>query len=250
MIEKILESLDESAQSGGGRHSVRPLSLELAIEAKHGPDENREAFESALYQLARASTPFMSSPNGLSPYQATLLIGMALELRLTALGDIVAANFLLLRSSPVQRSPQVQELLSYCLKFLLVIDYGNDSFWLDILSSNSSEISHRALSAEWLCNSHPDSVIRFFNQLFSNENTQRGALAWNIFAKIERESPFAMRLVDSAVVPDVDLFLDSLDAADPSGASRKKIERWIGLFKADNVVVLFSDFDYRKVAAK
>lgn len=247
MKNLIIESLDEHAQSGGGRHSVRPMSLELAIKMKEAPSLERDEFENALCQLGHAATPFTAPPNGLSPYQVTLLVGMAFELELTAFGDVVAANLLLLKQPSGPDTVSAQEIKKFCTKFLRGIHYENASFWVDTLQSEHSDLSQKSIAAEVLCNSHSDLVSSQFNRLFSDENPQRGGLAWNIYSKVNAKSCFVKHLVDRDVTEDVGLFLDSIDVADPSGTARSEFEKWIGMQKDENVFILFSDLDYRRM---
>lgn len=249
MKDIILESLDEHAQSGGGRHSIRPVSLELAIKIKEAPSAERKKFEDALCQLGFESTPFTAPANGLSPYQVTLLIGMALELELAAFGDIVAGNLLLLKQSPNSGTVSAREIRNFCTKFLRQTNYNNATFWIDILQSSDADLPEKSIAAEVLCNSNPDLVLNQFDQLFSEETPQRGVLAWNIYSKVDAKSCFVERLVDRELKSDVELFLDSIDVADPSGSARSEFEKWIGILEAENVVVLFSDLDYRKIAS-
>ena len=76
---------------------------------------------------------------------------------------------------------------------------------------------------------------------------QRDGLAWNIYSKVDAKSCFVKHLVDRGVTEDVRLFLDSIDVADPSGTARSEFEKWIGMQKAENVVILFPDLDYRRI---
>ena len=217
------------------------------MKYKEGNVEDRKEFENALCQLGLASTPFVSPPNGLSPYQITLLIGMALELGLTSFGDVVAGNLLFLEQSPDLCAASVQEIKNYCLKFLRIINYDNTGFWEDVLRSDHADTAHKSIAAEILCNSHPDLVGNRFDHLFSDENPQRGALAWNIFSKVDAKSRFVEHLADPDARLDVELFLDSMDVADPSGRSRSEFESWIGMLEIDNVS--FSQIDYRNIVA-
>lgn len=246
MIEKILQSLEENAQSGGGRHSVRPLSLELAIEMKNASQADREDFEDALCQLGHASTPFTAPPNGLSPYQVTMLIGMGLELGLSEFGDIVAANLLLLGRSPNSHTIATREIRNFCVKFLRSIGYDNENFWIDLFQSDNSDITIKSVAAEMLCESRPDLVFSQFELIFSDKNPQSSALAWNIYSRIDAGSCFAETLASAENAANLELFLAAIDLADPSGAARSEIQNWIRVSGAENIV-LFSHMDYRKV---
>ena len=170
-------------------------------------------------------------------------------MELTAFGDVVAANLLLLKQSSDSDTVSAQEIKKFCTKFFRVIHYENASFWVDILQSEHSDLPQKSIAAEVLCDSHSELVSSQFNLLFSDENPQRGGLAWNIYSKVDPKSCFVKHLVDREVTEDVGLFLDSIDVADPSGTARSEFEKWIGMQKAENVVILFSDLDYRRMIA-
>ena len=233
MIDRILQSLDESAQSGGGRHSVRPISLELAIEMKKQENGKREEFENAILELGCKSSPFSAPPNGLSHYQVTLLLSMAAEMKLVTFNDVVAGNFHRLNHFPKSNAVDVEEIKNHCLKFLRVTSYDNESFWVDLLQSEHTDLSQKSIAAVMLCSSHANLVIDQFDVLFSDANAQRSALAWNIYSKVDAESYFVECISDTMSFSNPERFLESLNFADPSGTARSRFEEWIREYNSE-----------------
>ena len=115
MIDRIMQSLDESAQVHYGRHTIRHVSLQLAINMKKSNNRERKDFENAILQIGRESTPFSDPPNRISHYQVTLLLSMATEMKLMDFTDIVIENLSLLNhfsKSGRSRYTGNQEVLS------------------------------------------------------------------------------------------------------------------------------------------
>ena len=244
MIDRILRSLDESAQSGGGRHSVRPVSLELAIEMKKSNNRTREEFENAILQIGRESTPFSEPPNGISHYQVTLLLSMATEMKLMTFTDVVAGNLIFLNILPKSGAVGVQEIKNLCLKFLHVTRYENIRFWMDLLRSERTDLSQKSIAAIMLCNSHANLVFDQFDVLFSDENAQRSALAWNIYSEVDEAGCFVECMSKFKKDSKLKRFLNSLDFVDPSG---KASSRFGEMIDKHNPVIFFESLDYRKI---
>jgi len=237
--DRILASLHEHAVPGAGRFNSAHDSTYLAAQTASWPESERIQFRSAIEEIVKETTPFNSPPNGLSTFQAALLVKMLIEADVNSCGRLVVANYFMITNDQIKRSGTLDDLAIDCLQYLQYINYKDRYFWVQVLDDQSG-IGHQSIAVTSLAAYAPANVVEVGFSIFAKTNRARSQVAWNIYYKREENIEFFTLLDQNENYVCKELFIESLGEAGVSAAEFR-----VAMGNKQKSKVYFAELDYR-----